>query len=74
MAASIANKKFGLATVKHSGCGVVATYNAMITLGDPKPFDDILNYYNSNPSYRPFWGAGWNVPSSCRILFHKQWI
>ena len=45
---SIANKRYGFATVSHSGCGAVATYNALIFLGEYTPFDEVLSYYNQH--------------------------
>lgn len=45
---AIADMSFGLATVSHGGCGPIATYNALITLGEHKRFRDVLSYYNQN--------------------------
>ncbi len=45
---SIANKKLGVSTISHSGCGVIATYNALLTLGENTTFDEVLAYYNKN--------------------------
>ena len=42
----VADKKLGVATVSHSGCGVVATYNALYSLGEPRSFNSILRHYN----------------------------
>lgn len=44
---TIANKKFGVATISHSGCGIIASYNALISMGHALPFDKVLAYYNS---------------------------
>ncbi len=54
---SISGKLLGLSTIEHSGCGVLATYNALITLGNPKSFDSVLNYYNKRPTMHPLGGA-----------------
>ena len=35
-------------TVSYNGCGAVASYDALISLGDPKPFDEVLRYYNGH--------------------------
>ena len=43
----IGDKDLGITRVKHGGCGVVATYNALIDLGVPQSFDDVLDYYNN---------------------------
>ena len=53
---AIADKHLGLATISHGGCGVVASYNALITLGASKSFDDVLAYFNKS-MYRVF-GCG----------------
>ena len=45
---AIAHKRFGLTTVSHGGCGPIATYNALISLGNPKRFKDVLDYYNQH--------------------------
>ncbi len=44
----VGNKRLGIATVSHGGCGAVATYNALITLGTAKSFDEVLSYYNGS--------------------------
>ena len=53
---NVAQKKVGVATVSHSGCGVVATYNALYTLGEPRSFDSILRHYNSADNALILWG------------------
>ena len=45
---AIADKHLGLATISHGGCGVIASYNALITLGASRSFDEVLSYYNSH--------------------------
>lgn len=40
----------GNVNVSYGGCAVVASYNALISLNNPKSFEDVLNYYNSKPS------------------------
>ena len=45
---SIANKRYGLTTVSHGGCGAIATYNALLSLGRLESFDDVLSYYNQH--------------------------
>lgn len=51
-----ASKHLGVTTVSHGGCGVVASYNALITLGESKDFDDVLAYYNANMRDTLGWG------------------
>jgi len=53
---SLASKCFGITTISHGGCGVIASYNALITLGEGKEFDDVLAYYNANMRDTLGWG------------------
>ena len=52
-AEEIGDRPFGLANVAHGGCGIVASYNALITLRDSKDFEDILGYYNNHLALIP---------------------
>ena len=45
-AQGIGDLRLGLATVSHGGCGAVATYNALITLGDAEDFSNVLSYFH----------------------------
>ena len=45
-AEGIGNLRLGWTTVSHGGCGVLATYNALITLGEYPSFENVLSYYN----------------------------
>ena len=45
-AEGIGNLGLGWTTVSHGGCGVLATYNALITLGEYPSFENVLSYYN----------------------------
>ena len=42
-----ASKKLGGYTVSYNGCGAIASYNALIDLGCPKSFQEVLDYYNA---------------------------
>ena len=42
--------QLGSSTVGKMGCGLVAIFNAMITLGDPRPFSEIYDFFDSYPS------------------------
>ena len=42
-----ASMPLGESTVGNDGCAIIATYNAMITLGDPRPFSEIYNFYSN---------------------------
>ena len=44
----VAGLPFGYSTMAHSGCGVIATYNALVALGDPRPLADVARWYESN--------------------------
>ena len=68
---SVATKQFGLATVLHGGCGVIASYNALITLGDPKSFDDVLGYYNSRMGFTLGAGLTGLYPNSVAKYFYS---
>lgn len=45
---AVANLPFGYSTMAHSGCGVIATYNALVALGDPRPLADVALSYELN--------------------------
>ena len=53
----VGSKGFGIATVSHGGCGAVASYNAMISLGNPMSFDSVLDYYNRKMLSTLGWGC-----------------
>ena len=53
---SIGSKPFGMSNVAHAGCGAVATYNALITLGAYTSFDDVLGYFNKDSSQLSVFG------------------
>ena len=44
------NKRFGNSTVSFSGCGAIATYNALLTLGCRPDLDEIIQYYEQSGS------------------------
>ena len=48
----IGQEFLGSSTVAHGGCGVVATYNALVDLGASTDFEDVLAYYNEKPVTR----------------------
>lgn len=45
-APGVGSLRLGLATVSHGGCGAIATYNALITLGEDVSFYEVVNYYS----------------------------
>ena len=51
----IGSMRLGLAKVGRVGCGPVAVYNTLITMGHGKPFKDVLDYFNGNIFNRMYW-------------------
>ena len=45
----IGDLSLGLATIGHGGCGVVAAYNALISMGVDCSFEEVLAFFNKNP-------------------------
>jgi len=60
---------FRLSCISHGGCGVVASYNALHTLGNPKSFDDVLAYYNNRMAFTLGWGFTGLSPSAVAGYF-----
>jgi len=48
----VGQKFLGSSSVRHGGCGAVATYNALVDLGVSVSFNDVLAYYNEDPMSR----------------------
>lgn len=46
----VGDRRLGITTVSHGGCGVVATNNALMTLCAGKPFGEVLDYFNESPN------------------------
>ena len=70
---SVADMRFGVATVGHGGCGAVATYNALISLGVDAEFSDVLAYYNEYMGMRlSLNGLTGMAPSQIVIFFRKM--
>ena len=70
-AEGIGEKQLGDSTVSHGGCGAVATYNALITLGDAKSLDEVLAYYN-NGAELFFDGHAGMLPDTVAKYFRDQ--
>lgn len=68
----IGNQKLELFTVAHGGCGVVATYNALITLGAEQPFEQVLSYFNSGSGRTVLWGLAGILPSTVAQFFRDS--
>lgn len=60
--AEVGSKRLGITTISHGGCGVIATYNALVTLGEYISFDDVLAYYNSGVGKLNFGGLAGIMP------------
>ena len=67
---AVAYKRFGLATISHSGCGIIASYNALISMGNRKEFDEVLAYYNSEISNILGYGLTGLLPSDVGSFFN----
>jgi hypothetical protein len=63
---------FGLGTIGENGCGVIATYNAMITLGDCRSYEEIYDYYTSDLSRTVFLGFMGTAPWAVEEYFRSQ--
>ena len=48
--------KIGNTTIGENGCGIVAIYNALLSMGKHKPFLDICAYFSENPLMISFGG------------------
>lgn len=56
-------------TVSYNGCGAVAAYNALLSLGNPKSFDDVLSYFNADASRLFFNGKFGILPHEIAAYF-----
>ena len=68
----VGNRPLGITTVSHGGCGPVATYNALITLGDAKTFDEVLSYYNESPDRTVAGGLLGTLPHQVAGFFESE--
>lgn len=63
-ARGIAERSFGHSNVRHGGCGAVATFNALVTLGDHPDLEEIIREYRRRHGLRMFGWMGislWSV-------------
>ena len=63
-ARGIAERAFGHSNVRHGGCGAVATYNALVTLGRQPDLEKIIGEYRRRFGLRMFGWMGislWSV-------------
>ena len=44
-----ASLPFGKVTVGYGGCGPIAIHNALVSLGQPRPLDEILAWFEEKP-------------------------
>ena len=59
----------GRTTVAHGGCGIVASYNALRSLGKNPDFNEVLAYYNKRESDLLFGGTAGMLPSLVASYF-----
>ena len=67
-----ASMPFGVVTVSYGGCGVIATYNAMISLGRSIPFSDVLSYFSARKNRTLLSGRLGILPTQISSFFRKQ--
>ena len=61
--------RFGVVTVAHGGCGAVATYNALVSMGHGVPFGQVLEYYNDHVMQMLLFGAAGMLPETVADYF-----
>ena len=62
----------GLSNVGDAGCAIVASYNALITLGNPKPFRAVLKSFNSDHLGRSAGGLLGFYPFAVENYFRRE--
>ncbi len=70
--AAVGGKRLGVSTVAHGGCGVVATYNAEVTLGNRTTFDEVLAYYNDGSGKLNLGGLAGIMPNVVADYFKNK--
>lgn len=60
---------FGLATVSHGGCGAVASYNALVSMGHTIPFNEVVTYYNNRMTITFGFGLTGLLPYNIKQYF-----
>ena len=48
-APDVGEESLGITTVSHGGCGPIAIYNALLSMGNHTTLNEILAYFNSDP-------------------------
>lgn len=71
-ALGVGNLPLGGTTISHGGCGVIASYNALVALGDLKPLISVLEYYNENPFRTVLYGLGGISPTTVASYFRDN--
>ena len=66
---TVAYQHFGITNISHGGCGVIASYNALISLGDSRSFENVLGYYNNRMILIPGWGLVGLSPATVANYF-----
>ena len=70
-ASPVADVPVGLGNVSWSGCGPVATYNALLTLNDKVDLEEVIDYYENN-GYLLFEGLMGTPPVAVRKFFEDR--
>ena len=71
-APGVGDLTLGLASVSHGGCGVVAAYNALITLGAGESFESVLGYFNRYPGMYVAYGFLGTLPDHVARFFESK--
>lgn len=71
-AEGVGDQALGLTTVSHGGCGVIATYNTLIDLGQARAFEAVLRDYNRGFGTKLyFWGLAGIRPKRVVKYFRR---
>lgn len=54
---AVSGMKFGLGSIGHCGCEVIAIYNALLLSGKPQPFQKIAKYMERYSMMLGLWGT-----------------
>ena len=54
---AVSGMKFGLGSIGHCGCEVVAVYNALLLSGTPRPFTEVAKYMERFSMLGGLWGT-----------------
>ena len=66
---AVSGMKFGLSTVRLSGCEIIAVYNALLLCGKPKQFCEVAYYMERFCVLAGFWGTNVFALGRCTAHF-----